>query len=90
MMEKEAEQLITKKKIPCPLHKADAHEVEMGMKVIALDLPHHIGFLSIITLSLGCYNFTLTVLAILTKDFQYCEIDTDSAYLLSVGRVWMR
>ena len=71
---------------------ANTFEVEMSKKTIHLDLPMHI----------GCFVYQYTKLRMLEfyydfihvfvdrRDFQYCAMDTDSAYMVCPLPVWKK
>jgi hypothetical protein len=59
------------------------YEVELSKKVIKLDLPLHIGFFVYQYAKLRMLEFYYDFLSVYVnrKDFQLCEMDTDSYYL---------
>ncbi len=59
------------------------YEVELAKKKISLDLPHHIGFFVYQYAKHRMLEFYYDFLMVFVdpKDFQYIEMDTDSAYV---------
>ena len=59
------------------------HEVHMHKKTIVYDLPHTIGFFvyQYAKMRMLEFYFDFMVKFVDPKDFQYCEMDTDSAYM---------
>ena len=65
----------------------DCYEVEMAKQIIQLDLPHQIGFFVYQYAKLRMLEFYYDFIDIFVdrRDYQYCEMDTDSAYFAISG-----
>ena len=65
----------------------DANEIEMNKKIVKYTLPVHVGFFVLQLANMRMLQFYYDFINIYVERplFQYCEMDTDSAYLALAG-----